>query len=138
MLLLQGKHAAAEEALVSNRLVWAAIDLNLRLFNWERALAIAEQSDDPLHVQSVLWHRYGWHQDMHACLQCCQASRAFACACRARHLRLLNKDPLKRGKNDECLDKFARLFNEQGVPPEKNIKAFIDAQRTKEGLDTSS
>lgn len=61
LLLLQGKHAAAEDALVSNRLVWAAIDLNLRLFNWERALAIAEQSDDPLHVQNVLWHRYVLH-----------------------------------------------------------------------------
>lgn len=62
LLLLQGKHAAAEDALVSNRLIWAAIDLNLRLFNWERALAIAEQSDDPLHVQNVLWHRYALHR----------------------------------------------------------------------------
>eukprot|EP00892_Ulva_mutabilis_P006133 jgi/Ulvmu1/3892/UM018_0113.1 len=112
LLLLQGKHAAAEEALVSNRLVWAAIDLNMRLFSWERALAIAEQSDDPLHAQSVLWHR-------------------------AHHLQLLNKDPLKGGKNHECLEKFARLFNEQGIPPEKNVKVFIDAQRTKEGLDSS-
>ena len=58
LLLLQGKHAAAEEALVSNQLVWAAVALNLRLFHWESALAIAEQSEDPLYVQSVLWHRY--------------------------------------------------------------------------------
>lgn len=60
LLLLQGKHAAAEDALLSNRLVWAAIDLNLRLYNWERALSIAEQSEEALHVQNVLWHRYAF------------------------------------------------------------------------------
>jgi hypothetical protein len=58
LLLLQGKHVAAEEVLMSKRLLWAAIDLNIRLFSWERALAIAEQSDDPLHVQGVLWCRW--------------------------------------------------------------------------------
>ena len=56
--MLQGKHSAAEEVLVSNRLIWAAVDLNVRLFNWDRALGIAEQSDDPMHVQGVLWLRY--------------------------------------------------------------------------------
>jgi intraflagellar transport protein 80 len=57
LLLLQGKHTAAEEILISNRLIWAAVDLNVRLFNWDRALGIAEQSDDPMHVQAVLWLR---------------------------------------------------------------------------------
>ena len=42
---------------MSNRLIWAAVDLNVRLFNWDRALGIAEQSDDPMHVQGVLWLR---------------------------------------------------------------------------------
>ena len=56
-LVLQGKHSAAEEVLVSSRLIWAAVDLNVRLFNWDRALGIAEQSGDPMHVQGVLWLR---------------------------------------------------------------------------------
>lgn len=49
-------------------------------------------------------------------------------------MSLLNKDPLKRGKQDECLDKFARLFQEQGVPTEKPVKSFIHEQSVNEGL----
>jgi hypothetical protein len=57
--------------------------------------------------------------------------------CRAHHLQLLRKDPMKKGKHDECLEKFARLFHEQGIPPEKRIKAFMHEQRVAEGLVSS-
>jgi hypothetical protein len=57
LLVFEGKTAAAEEVLLSNRMLWAAAELNLRLFNWERALAVAEQSGDDRMVSAVLWHR---------------------------------------------------------------------------------
>jgi hypothetical protein len=57
LLLMQGKHAAAEETLVGQHLYWAVIELNLKLFRWERALGFAEQAQDERHLKAVLGHR---------------------------------------------------------------------------------
>ena len=57
LLAFEGRAAAAEEALLSGRLLWGAVELNLRLFNWERALALAEQDSTDRMVAAVLWHR---------------------------------------------------------------------------------
>jgi hypothetical protein len=57
LLLFQGRHAMAEEALLSARLAWAAVELNLGLFNWQRALALAQQAGEARLVDAVLWHR---------------------------------------------------------------------------------
>jgi intraflagellar transport protein 80 len=57
LLLFQGKHTLAEEVLLSNRLFWCAVELNIRLFKWERALGIAEQAEDERLVDAVLWYR---------------------------------------------------------------------------------
>ena len=57
LLLLQGKLPLAEEALLNQRLVWSAVDLHLRRFHWERALAVAQQAGDSRLVDAVLWHR---------------------------------------------------------------------------------
>ena len=36
-------------------LIWRAIKMNVKFFNWDRALALAEQHKQ--HVDSVLWYR---------------------------------------------------------------------------------
>jgi hypothetical protein len=61
LLAFEGKTVAAEEVLLGNRMLWAAVELNLRLFNWERALALADQSGDDRMVSAVMWHRCALH-----------------------------------------------------------------------------
>ena len=54
---MQGKGALAEEALLRAGLAWGAVELSLRAFAWQRALALAQQAGDERYVDAVLWHR---------------------------------------------------------------------------------
>lgn len=130
LLLLQGKHAAAEDALISQHLHWAIVDLNLRQFKWQRALTFAEQADDDRIVQLTLWHRsvaVRCQPEIDLPLTCLHDGGAGAdwlsgCVhCRARHLQLLGRDPLQAGKDDEHLPRYEQLFREKGIPKHQDV-----------------
>lgn len=57
LLLMQGRPALAEEALLSARHVWGAVELSVRQFAWPRALALAQQAGDARMLEAVLWFR---------------------------------------------------------------------------------
>ncbi len=51
----QGVVSALRCLLSQGGLLWRAIKLNIKLFRWERALALAQQAN--VHVDTVLWYR---------------------------------------------------------------------------------
>ncbi|KAH7441540.1 hypothetical protein KP509_03G042400 [Ceratopteris richardii] len=53
----------AESILINAGLIYRAVNLNLRLFNWDRALEIALSHKK--HVDTVLWRRDQYLQDTH-------------------------------------------------------------------------
>lgn len=60
LLLYQRRPKAAEQVLVHGKLIYRAIELNIRLFNWRRALKIAVKFHGKTkisHVDTVLAHR---------------------------------------------------------------------------------
>lgn len=63
-------------------LVYRAIKLNIKLFRWERALALAQQHRQ--HVDTVLWYRQRW---VRACVRFRAAlapARRVCCLCCGR------------------------------------------------------
>lgn len=52
--------------------------------------------------------------------------------CRAKHLQAMGKDPCSGGKGGEQLEAFLHLFQEMGVPKEKDVKEAIAADKDSE------